>query len=108
LNELVFDTLKIDRAFVINLPAEKSAAIVRAIIAVANTLGKEVVAEGIESEQQYRQLEALGCDYGQGYLLSKPLDLPAFVAWAQSAADRLPAAMGDNEARVLRDVGYGI
>jgi EAL domain-containing protein (putative c-di-GMP-specific phosphodiesterase class I) len=82
LNELVFDVLKIDRAFVINLPAPKALAIVKAIIAVAASLDKEVVAEGIETESQWSHLVALGCDYGQGYLLSKPLprdELAAFV-----------------------------
>jgi diguanylate cyclase (GGDEF)-like protein len=82
LNELVFDVLKIDRAFVVNLPAPKAVAIVKAIIAVAESLGKEVVAEGIETESQWSQLVALGCHYGQGYLLSKPLsrdEMAAFV-----------------------------
>jgi diguanylate cyclase (GGDEF)-like protein len=73
LNELVFDVLKIDRAFVVNLPAEKSIAIVKAIVAVASSLGKEVVAEGIESQLQLAQLSHLGCHFGQGYLLGKPL-----------------------------------
>jgi diguanylate cyclase (GGDEF)-like protein len=82
LNELVFDVLKIDRAFVASLPAPKAVAIVKAVIAVAESLGKEVVAEGIESESQWSQLVALGCDCGQGYLISKPLppaELAAFV-----------------------------
>jgi len=82
LNELVFDVLKIDRAFVVSLPAPKAVAIVKAVIAVADSLGKDVVAEGIESESQWSQLVALGCDSGQGFLLSKPLlpdQLAAFV-----------------------------
>jgi diguanylate cyclase (GGDEF)-like protein len=82
LNELAFDTLKIDRAFVVNLPAEKSLAIVKAIVAVADALGKDVVAEGIESQLQYGQLAALGCDFGQGYLMAKPLFADELVAWA--------------------------
>ena len=83
LNELVFDVLKIDRAFVVDLPAPKAVAIVKAIIAVAASLGKEVVAEGIETESQWSQLVALGCDYGQGFLFSKPLphhELAVFAA----------------------------
>jgi EAL domain-containing protein (putative c-di-GMP-specific phosphodiesterase class I) len=89
LNELAFDTLKIDRAFVVNLPAEKSLAIVKAIVAVADALGKDVVAEGIESQLQYGQLAALGCDFGQGYLMAKPLFADELVAWAaaQPVAD---------------------
>ncbi len=82
LNELAFDTLKIDRAFVVNLPAEKSVAIVKAIIAVAAALGKAVVAEGIESQLQYGQLAALGCDFGQGYLIAKPVSAEELATWA--------------------------
>ena len=108
LNELVFDTLKIDRAFIVNLPAEKSAAIVKAIIAVANSLGKAVVAEGIETESQYLQLAALGCDYGQGYLLGKPLEATAFVTWAQNALEEgQRRAVGDETRRAwVGDIGY--
>jgi diguanylate cyclase (GGDEF)-like protein len=81
LNELTFDTVKIDRAFVASLPADKSVAIVRAIVAVARALGKEVVAEGVESERQRLQLTKLGCNRAQGYLFSIPLDEPAFAKW---------------------------
>ncbi|HEY9182018.1 MAG TPA: EAL domain-containing protein, partial [Gammaproteobacteria bacterium] len=99
LNELVFDTLKIDRGFVINLPAEKSVAIVRAIIAVAGTLGKKVVAEGIETELQYRKLASLGCDLGQGYLLSRPLEADAFVTWVRGL---LAEPTHDSTSRIWR------
>jgi EAL domain-containing protein (putative c-di-GMP-specific phosphodiesterase class I) len=99
LNELIFDTLKIDRGFVINLPAEKSVAIVKAIIAVAGTLDKRVVAEGIETELQYRKLAALGCDLGQGYLLSRPLEARAFVAWVQSLSEPV---VHDSTSRIWR------
>jgi EAL domain-containing protein (putative c-di-GMP-specific phosphodiesterase class I) len=100
LNELVFDTLKIDRAFVANLPADKSVAIVKAIIAVAGTLGKQVVAEGIETESQYRKLASLGCDLGQGYLLCRPLEAPLLEAWM--GAVLAPAGSGDNTSRIWR------
>jgi EAL domain-containing protein (putative c-di-GMP-specific phosphodiesterase class I) len=100
LNELVFNTLKIDRAFVANLPTEKSVAIVKAIIAVAGTLGKQVVAEGIETESQYRKLASLGCDVGQGYLLCRPLETAALVAWKQAL--RAPVAAGDSTSRAWR------
>jgi EAL domain-containing protein (putative c-di-GMP-specific phosphodiesterase class I) len=99
LNELLFDTLKIDRGFVINLPAEKSVAIVKAIIAVAETLGKQVIAEGIETELQYRKLATLGCNLGQGYLLSRPLEADAFVAWMQGL---LAGPVQDSTSRIWR------
>jgi EAL domain-containing protein (putative c-di-GMP-specific phosphodiesterase class I) len=100
LNDLVFDTLKIDRAFVTNLPADKSVAIVKAIIAVAGTLGKQVVAEGIETESQYRKLASLGCDVGQGYLLCRPLEAAALVAWKRAL--RAPSAVADSTSRIWR------
>ncbi|RPI63250.1 MAG: EAL domain-containing protein, partial [Lysobacterales bacterium] len=93
-NELVFDVLKIDRAFVVNLPAPKAVAIVKAIIAVAESLGKEVVAEGVETESQWSHLVALGCDYGQGYLFSKPLAHDELVAFARNAQASGSAAPG--------------
>lgn len=97
LNDLVFDVLKIDRAFVTNLPTPKSIAIVRAIIAVADSLGKRVIAEGVETESHYSQLLALGCDYAQGYLLSKPLDHAGLIAFARDQARELslPANSGE-------------
>jgi diguanylate cyclase (GGDEF)-like protein len=100
LDELVFDTLKIDRAFVVNLPAERSVAIVKAIVAVAATLGKRVIAEGIETEAQYRKLASLGCDVGQGYLLCRPLDPAALVSWLNALLS--PAAVGNSTSRIWR------
>jgi diguanylate cyclase (GGDEF)-like protein len=100
LDELVFDALKIDRAFVINLPAERSVAIVKAIVAVAETLGKSVVAEGIETEAQYRKLASLGCDFGQGYLLCRPLDAAALASWINAL--QAPVAVGDGTSRIWR------
>jgi diguanylate cyclase (GGDEF)-like protein/PAS domain S-box-containing protein len=67
--------LKIDRSFVASMlePDRESDAIVRSIVALAHSLGLGVVAEGIEDPQQLERLRALGCQYGQGYLFSKPL-----------------------------------
>ena len=48
--------------------------IVRTIVALAGNLGMHVTAEGIETAEQLAQLRALQCDYGQGYLFSKPMD----------------------------------
>jgi EAL domain-containing protein (putative c-di-GMP-specific phosphodiesterase class I) len=46
---------------------------VRTISTLARNLGMEVIAEGIETEEQYQQLKMLGCEYGQGYLFSRPV-----------------------------------
>ncbi|MEB3283372.1 MAG: EAL domain-containing protein [Lyngbya sp.] len=74
LQELPLDSLKIDRTFVMHL-GQKDDAIVRAIIALAHNLGMEVVAEGIETFEQWQELRALGCEWGQGYLFAKPMDI---------------------------------
>jgi EAL domain-containing protein (putative c-di-GMP-specific phosphodiesterase class I) len=67
--------LKIDRTFVEQLgggDASRSCAVVGAILALSQSLGLEVVAEGIETEAQYEALRRMGCLYGQGYLLGRP------------------------------------
>ena len=74
LHQLPVESLKIDSSFV-RLIAERKGTYptVRAIIALAHTFGLQVVAEGVETEDQLRILRALGCDRVQGYLFSKPL-----------------------------------
>jgi len=54
-------------------------AIVRTISTLARNLGMEVITEGIETEEQHQQLKMLGCEYGQGYLFSRPVDSHAVV-----------------------------
>jgi len=74
LDQLPLSVLKIDRSFTERLGcAHGTDSIVRAIIALAKTLHIEVVAEGIESEEQIACLRELGCDHLQGFLLSRPV-----------------------------------
>ena len=76
-------TLKVDRSFVGDLdPGEErnSTAVVRAILALSRAQGMEVVAEGIETEEQRAALIALGCELGQGYLFARPESLETIVA----------------------------
>ncbi|MDQ2730701.1 MAG: EAL domain-containing protein [Armatimonadota bacterium] len=81
LHRLPIDTLKIDRSFVspIGSPGE-NVEIVRTIITLAHNLGKDVVAEGIETEQQCTALRAMGCEYGQGFYFSPAVDGPSAAA----------------------------
>lgn len=80
--------IKIDRSFVSKLPEDKNAlAVVTAIIGIADSLNLKVVAEGIETEEQLECLFALGCQYGQGYLFSKPV--PADKAVELLKAERV-------------------
>jgi len=74
LHRFPMDILKIDRSFVSRIEeAEGNLAIVRAIVTLAHQLGMEVVAEGIQTEEQRVRLRALGCEYGQGFFLSEPV-----------------------------------
>jgi EAL domain-containing protein (putative c-di-GMP-specific phosphodiesterase class I) len=74
LSHFPVQTLKVDKSFVDELGEdEKKTRITAAIVNLAHTLGMDVVAEGIETEIQRDRLLALGCEYGQGYLFSKPL-----------------------------------
>jgi diguanylate cyclase (GGDEF)-like protein len=74
IHKFPFHRLKIDRSFISKMDKdEKSEEIVRTIILLAKNLAMETVAEGIENEQQLRRLCELGCNYGQGYLFSKPM-----------------------------------
>lgn len=86
LHRFPVNILKIDRSFVSRMNAgDENLEIVRTIVALAHNLGMHVVAEGIETEEQMRQLKALTCEYGQGYLFSKPLNSTAAEAFLLKA-----------------------
>jgi EAL domain-containing protein (putative c-di-GMP-specific phosphodiesterase class I) len=74
LKQFPVDLLKIDRAFISDLPTDQDdAAIVRAIIALAEKLGLKVIAEGVETKEQMIFLRNAGCDMFQGYYLQRPV-----------------------------------
>ncbi|MCF4966868.1 diguanylate cyclase [Nostoc sp. CMAA1605] len=78
LHRFPVNTLKIDRSFVSRMgETNEDAAIVRTIIMLSHTLGMNVIAEGVETITQQDQLQLLGCEYGQGYFYSQPLDSEA-------------------------------
>jgi predicted signal transduction protein with EAL and GGDEF domain len=98
LAKLPIDTLKIDRSFVARLKeGSAEAAVVRSIILLGGSLGKSVLAEGIETESQFIQLNAMGCNLGQGFLLGRPLTavqaeaLLGGASWREQPA-RMPNA----------------
>ncbi len=73
------DYIKIDQSFVRNMTVESNdLALNEAIIVMAHRLGIKVVAEGVETPQQYQLLQAAGCDYAQGYLFSRPVPAEEF------------------------------
>ncbi|PDQ20225.1 GGDEF-domain containing protein [Mesorhizobium sanjuanii] len=82
LREFHFDKLKIDRAFVASILDDRpSEHIIRAILAMCEGLGMDVVAEGIEDEAQAQRLIQLGCAGGQGFLFGRPADADATLAY---------------------------
>ncbi len=81
LEQLPVEILKIDRAFIVDLPTNaRRAALLRAIVAMAESLGLTTVAEGIETPEQLRLVRALGCDRAQGFYLAQPTSAEGFAA----------------------------
>lgn len=81
LHDLPIDTLKIDRSFVNHLESSRHTEIVQTIVTLARSLGIDAVAEGIETQLQLEKLKQLGCDLGQGYLFSQPVDSQQAERW---------------------------
>jgi len=90
LQRLPVDVLKVDRSFVTALGRGGDPALVRTVLSLAQALGLDSVAEGIETEEERRVLSDLGCTIGQGYLWSRPLPAPELRRWwlAADAAAR--------------------
>ncbi len=85
LQKLDIDCLKIDQSFVRNLsPGSTDLTLCKAIIAMAHELGMQVVAEGVETEQQHQLLMEAGCDHGQGYWYGRPMPPSQFEAWVRA------------------------
>jgi len=92
LSRLPCESLKIDKSFVSKMLDDiQSMEVVRAIISLASNLGMSVTAEGIETDVQANLLLTLGCEFGQGYYLAKPLpEEEAFALLQEGHADSLP------------------
>jgi diguanylate cyclase (GGDEF)-like protein len=83
LRYLPVDTVKIDRSFIGPEINDTNYGIVKAIINLAHSLGLDVIAEGIETEDQFQILKDLGCEYGQGYLFAQPLNSADVISTVQ-------------------------
>ena len=74
LNQFSFDTIKVDRAFLQARGQNGSGAVIlRSIVALAHELGKKVVAEGVETEDDVAFLRSIGCEYAQGHYYGEPM-----------------------------------
>jgi diguanylate cyclase (GGDEF)-like protein len=100
LSRFSFDTIKIDKSFVDGLPNNRESwSLVAAIIAIANNLGMESVAEGVENESQRLALLDLGCDNFQGFLYRRPMPLADLKVYLSSSARIARHDMGAAKAR---------
>jgi diguanylate cyclase len=79
LNRFPVSALKIDKRFVAGIEQNETRSVVQAIIALARSLGLQVIAEGVETQAQLEWLRGLGCDAVQGYLLAKPVPVEALL-----------------------------
>ena len=74
LTSMPIDALKMDKAFIRNIkPGNKDMKLVELVLEIAKNLDVPVVAEGVETEEEYKMLKAAGCDIIQGYYFSKPI-----------------------------------
>jgi diguanylate cyclase (GGDEF)-like protein len=93
LKELPVDEIKIDRSFVRDMTSDDDdATVVRSTIDLARNLGPRVVAEGVEDADVRDELAALGCELGQGYFFSRPLEGDDLTAWAMGGEELAAAA----------------
>lgn len=87
LKRLPVDELKIDKSFVMNMEHDQDdITIVKSTIELGHNLGLKVVAEGIENKGVWNILKAMGCDYGQGYYMSKPMPAEKLLEWTKKWA----------------------
>jgi EAL domain-containing protein (putative c-di-GMP-specific phosphodiesterase class I)/FixJ family two-component response regulator/GGDEF domain-containing protein len=94
--------IKIDQSFVANITADPNdAAIVRAVVGMAHSLGMSVIAEGVETEGQLGYLRGLQCEEMQGYYFSRPLPPDAFAALLREGRGLAPAVVAQKPERVL-------
>src|SRR5690606_25018162 len=92
---LPIDSVKIDRSFVqAMIGSKQDMSVVATILALARTLSLRVVAEGVETEEQFRTLKALQCDEAQGYFFSKPVSFEAIASLLARQRDSEATGIG--------------
>ena len=105
LHRFPIDTLKIDRSFVTQMSDNnENMEIVRTVVMLAQNLGMDVVAEGVETSEQLSLLQRLGCEFGQGYFFSKPVEASGaekIIAETYSFPSAQPVSNGNNSRKVV-------
>ena len=105
LRQLPFTEVKIDQAFVADVPNSRdSRLIIQAVTDLAHGLGLTATAEGVETIDQLRIMRELGCDYVQGYLISAPLDPENVKPWLQRFRRAWPAMISEEKLALWGDV----
>jgi len=94
LRHYVFDVLKIDKSFIDEMENTRDYGLVASIVSMGRILGMRIVAEGVETDEQLRQLRQIGCDFVQGYYFSRPLPAAEFHDFVRHQA--LQSSGGDS------------
>ncbi len=114
LKRFTLDALKIDRSFVTDLNSNpEDMALIKAILALARSLEMKVIAEGVETEQQYQFLKSLGCDEIQGYHFGRPMEANEFGSILShririQPADPADAGVHGQQTRIPTHIRYGM
>jgi diguanylate cyclase (GGDEF)-like protein/PAS domain S-box-containing protein len=99
LSRFPIDILKIDRSFIASLGVEdEESALVQSVVQLASSMKLQTVAEGIETPAQLARVRALGCDFGQGYWLAKPMDAIRATTLVRDGSSIVWEAVGESEA----------
>ena len=105
LRQLPFSEVKIDQAFVADVHRSRDCRlIIRGITDLAHGLGLIATAEGVETVEQLRAVQELGCDLVQGYLVAPPMDPDQLKPWKQEFRRRWPSLMADDNLALWSDV----
>jgi EAL domain-containing protein (putative c-di-GMP-specific phosphodiesterase class I) len=105
LRQLPFTELKIDQAFVADVGRSRDCRlIIQSIVELAHGLGLTATAEGIETVEQLRMVRELGCDVGQGFLISQPLNPDVLIEWKRKFRLAWPKMMAEEPLALWGDV----
>ena len=101
LAELPVEALKIDRSFVAQLTKSKTGPrVVRAVVALAEAMSLEVIAEGVETTEQCTLVQQLGCNLAQGYLIARPMHGSALPNWCAESRNAVTGQIDKDQSSI--------